>query len=212
MTEWMAQTLAYWESGGPLLVPIALVSVAKWAAFLRSSQTLSRTIREGERVTAAFDSGQVRPGFGKLLEEVAALPGGVAAMVRQVVCEVRNGIPLEAAFNDRRVTCLRRLRKDFILLAALTAVSPLLGLLGTVAGMIDTFAAVSAVEGDTGRNVASGISRALITTQLGLVVALPGVFGLARLRRMARHVEVLMAECRAHMLALPAHGEEGGAP
>jgi len=94
-----------------------------------------------------------------------------------------------------------------VVLAALTAVAPLLGLLGTVVGMIQTFDAVAAGGGDTGTRVAAGISQALITTQFGLVVAVPGVFGLSRLQRMLRGAQVLMAECRSHVLQALDGGE-----
>lgn len=55
--------------------------------------------------------------------------------------------------------------------------APLLGLLGTVIGMIETFSSLtgSALFSSSG-GIAGGISQALITTQLGLVVAIPGVF------------------------------------
>jgi biopolymer transport protein ExbB len=60
---------------------------------------------------------------------------------------------------------------------AITAVAPLLGLLGTVNGMIATFAALtarSAIPAESG--VAGGISEALVSTQMGLFVAIPGLF------------------------------------
>lgn len=55
--------------------------------------------------------------------------------------------------------------------------APLLGLLGTVVGMIETFASLSNADlfATTG-GIAGGISQALISTQLGLIVAIPGVF------------------------------------
>jgi biopolymer transport protein ExbB len=104
-----------------------------------------------------------------------------------------------AVFENREKACMRLLNRDFTILAALTAVAPLLGLLGTVTGMIDTFNAVSLVGGNTGERVAAGISSALITTQFGLIVALPGVFGLARLQRMHRNVQVIIASCCAYL-------------
>ena len=109
--------------------------------------------------------------------------------------------------NDRRAELaflchkhLGKINRSMTLLRLISVISPLLGLLGTVAGMIQTFDAVAMVGGNTGVRVADGIRQALITTQFGLVVAVPGVFGLARLQRMARHTQVVMAECRTHVL------------
>ena len=68
----------------------------------------------------------------------------------------------------------------FTALGTLVVVTPLLGLLGTVFGMARTFSALSShslIEGE----MADGIRLALVTTQAGLIAALPGTFGLAHL-------------------------------
>ena len=93
---------------------------------------------------------------------------------------------------------LRSAERHVGLLGACTAAAPLLGLLGTVTGMMMTFDAVgmSGVGGDTATRVSGGISSALLTTQIGLVVAIPGVFGMARLQRLREHARNRMAEGR----------------
>lgn len=55
----------------------------------------------------------------------------------------------------------------------LVVVAPLLGLLGTVSGMVETFSALAG-DPDAGASVAGGISEALVTTQFGLILAIPG--------------------------------------
>ncbi len=68
-------------------------------------------------------------------------------------------------------------------LAVLIGAAPLLGLLGTVGGMLVTFAGVAARQGSEPIDmISSGISRALITTQAGLVIAVPAAFVLALLK------------------------------
>ena len=73
----------------------------------------------------------------------------------------------------------RRLR--FLLVLASSA--PLIGLLGTVAGMLRTFAGLSMEEGYKMDLVASGISQALVTTQAGLLIAIPALAFLHLLNR-----------------------------
>ncbi|MBP5671813.1 MAG: MotA/TolQ/ExbB proton channel family protein [Victivallales bacterium] len=69
-------------------------------------------------------------------------------------------------------------------MAAFVAAAPLLGLLGTVIGMMDTFHAAAT---DTAA-LASGIGKALVTTQAGLATAIPGTLALAHLRhRLKKH-------------------------
>ncbi len=93
-------------------------------------------------------------------------------------------------------------RRDLGVLAALTAAAPLVGLLGTVLGMVDTFDAVSALGGDPGERIAGGIRQALVTTQFGLLIAIPGVFGLARLQRLAQAADAALVRAR-HEARLP---------
>lgn len=70
-------------------------------------------------------------------------------------------------------------------LAILISSAPLLGLLGTVAGMLLTFAGMAAGNNSPIDTISTGISRALVTTQAGLVIAIPAAFLLALLKRQA---------------------------
>ncbi len=98
--------------------------------------------------------------------------------------------------EDREEEWRQLARRDLGILAAFTAAAPLVGLLGTVLGMVGTFDAVSDLSGEPGRRIAGGIRQALVTTQFGLLIAIPGVFGLARLQRLAQQVDVALARAR----------------
>ena len=74
-------------------------------------------------------------------------------------------------------------------LRVLVAVAPLLGLLGTVVGMIETFHALVHGNVEMTAKLADGIHIALYTTQAGLVAALPGVFALAHLGHLRRAID-----------------------
>ncbi len=213
MSGWWHQTWSYWQSGGPLLLPIALVCAGIWGYFLRSRDALARTLREGAGLEHALDRGTLGHTPREILRGLAGRPGAVAAVTRSAVEDAthRAASPRQA-FLARENEALRLLRKDVVVLAALTTVAPLLGLLGTVMGMIETFDAVAAVAGETGTRVSAGISRALITTQFGLLVALPGVFGITRLQRMLRNTQVVMAQCRTHTLQILESNKVPGAP
>lgn len=203
MNELWKNTFDYWQSGGILLLPIAIISAGIWGCFFSSRNTLQRALQEGRLVEMDLEKLTPDKNLAKVSDGWRHLNGGVAEMMRNVIASPgKNGTCPLKIFAVYEEECLRQLHRDFILLAAFTAVAPLLGLLGTVAGMIETFDAVATVSGNTGSRVADGISQALITTQFGLVVALPGVFGLARLQRMHRNVEVMLATCRAHLQAV----------
>lgn len=80
---------------------------------------------------------------------------------------------LTMRFEETINTEARRLNVGLTTLTVFAAVTPLLGLLGTVTGMIETFQSISLFGTGDPKLMSSGISQALITTQLGLVVAIP---------------------------------------
>ena len=75
--------------------------------------------------------------------------------------------------------------RDLRVMKVCVSAAPLVGLLGTVTGMLSTFGALSSGSGGdkTMTLVAAGISEALVTTETGLVIALPGLFFQYQLRR-----------------------------
>ncbi len=206
MNVWIEQTFAYWGSGGLLLLPMAVVCLGIWGFYLRSRDILAKTIKDGAVVLLHLGEGALGSTKETLCQKLEPLQGGVAAMVRAAINDVFKGAVPREAFAAREVECLNLLKRDMVILVALTTIAPLLGLLGTVTGMIQTFDAVATVGGNTGVRVADGISQALITTQFGLVIAVPGVFGIARLQRMLRNAQVVMAECRSYSLQILEHG------
>lgn len=88
----------------------------------------------------------------------------------------------------------RELRRGLGTVAVLAGVAPLLGLLGTVQGMVRTFDVLALFGTGHARAMAGGISQALVTTQTGLLVAIPGLLLATLLRRRARRLETLLLE------------------
>lgn len=80
---------------------------------------------------------------------------------------------MSAMLDEIVASAAAKLRRGLPTLAIFAAVSPLLGLLGTVTGMIDTFQVITLFGAGDPRLMSGGISQALITTQLGLAVAIP---------------------------------------
>jgi biopolymer transport protein ExbB len=95
------------------------------------------------------------------------------------------------------------------LIKLLAATSPLLGLLGTVTGMILTFQAISLFGTGDPKLMAGGISQALVTTVLGLVVAIPLLFGHSLINTMARSMIQRLDEQCAGVLARSADQQQG---
>jgi biopolymer transport protein ExbB len=97
------------------------------------------------------------------------------------------------------------------LLKIISVVAPLLGLLGTVTGMIVTFQAITLYGAGDPKLMAGGISTALVTTVLGLVVAIPTVFLHTLVSSRARRLTQILQEESAGMLAERAEGNQAAA-
>ncbi|MBB4210979.1 outer membrane transport energization protein ExbB [Rhodothalassium salexigens DSM 2132] len=89
----------------------------------------------------------------------------------------------------------------------ISAVAPLLGLLGTVTGMIATFQAITLFGTGDPKLMAGGISQALVTTQLGLVVAIPTLLLHSLVAGMSRNIIQILEEQSAGIIALHAEKE-----
>ncbi len=94
------------------------------------------------------------------------------------------------------------LERGSALLGAVAGLAPLLGLLGTVTGMITTFDVISTFGTGNPQLLSGGISVALITTQLGLIVAVPALLAHAWVGRSAAKRQALLEEARTAMLSL----------
>lgn len=93
--------------------------------------------------------------------------------------------------SRRNLLCVTH--SDLLRLKISIAAAPLLGLLGTIIGMVDTFVAISSAAGsNTSLMVAQGISKALITTSAGLMVALPALFITYLIKRKLRQALVVL--------------------
>jgi biopolymer transport protein ExbB len=80
---------------------------------------------------------------------------------------------LESQLEDILAKATPPLEKNLSVIKLLAAVAPLLGLLGTVIGMIETFQAITLFGTGDPKLMAGGISQALVTTMLGLIAAVP---------------------------------------
>lgn len=108
---------------------------------------------------------------------------------------------LELKLNEAVLKEIPALENSLTLLKIIAAVAPLLGLLGTVTGMIITFQAITIFGAGDPKTMASGISSALITTVLGLVVAIPTLLAHTVVNGRAKRVIHVLEEQAAGIIA-----------
>jgi biopolymer transport protein ExbB len=196
---------ALWASlkaGGILMGPLFAAAFLVWSSYLTLFLRLRGALKggDGEDLDLAqrLCDGTDR---AALCAWLAGLPGAVPRMARHVLVRMRWGLSLREACAQCRFQELDPYTYAMVWLGALVVAAPLLGLLGTVLGMIDTFNAVALRTEEAGHLVSSGISEALLTTEVGLLAALPGTFGLAHLYRLHKHLANRLDRCES-LLAL----------
>ena len=156
MTDLLRAVTDFLDSGGPAMLPLLVCSLVMWACLLRVWLELMPLSGRAGRRGLAETFARLRSGRGR---DDARLAGSLSEVFRS------------------------RLRGRLSIAAVFAAAAPLLGLFGTITGMIDTFDGVARFGMANPKVVSSGISQAMISTQTGLIVAVPGVIVVYFLRR-----------------------------
>jgi len=187
------QSLAIWKSGGWGMIALAINAFILFALGLGIWLRLgARRQRVPERVWTAW------------IGDPAGRSGPIGEVI-DFVMVAKNLDELGARFAELRSTELAPFRRDIRLLKRAVSTAPLLGLLGTVTGMLTTFHALATGSGGdkTMEAIARGISEALITTETGLVIALPGLFLQFHLARKTERYGAFLAHletrCAQHL-------------
>jgi biopolymer transport protein ExbB len=181
--------LQHWRKGGFVMIPLLAVALA--AVVLAIWKTLELAliqVKPGPQLEAAVDA--ARRGEAAAAREAAA---GIRQPLRSLVEEAiehRHSARdhLEEIMYEHVLAALPRLERHLGTLAVLGGIAPLLGLLGTVTGMIHTFQLVTIFGSGDAKLLSGGISEALITTETGLAIAIPVLLVHAFLARRARGV------------------------
>jgi biopolymer transport protein ExbB len=173
----------FMAAGGPVMWPLMALSLWLWGLVLLKLLWLAAAGRESLDARRAL----------ACLAGAEAPPAGAGPRGRALAefLTLRTGAPAgdlrwwEVAVRRQRPAIWRHVAAVLVL----AAVAPLLGLLGTVSGMIETFQVIRLFGTGNAQALSAGISEALITTQTGLLVAIPGLFAGWFLRRRARKLE-----------------------
>ena len=136
--------------------------------------------------------------------------GRAGKIIRYTQSGLQNPKSIQRRFDEIRFNMVNRIDRRLLFVNTLVATAPLAGLLGTVIGMLSTFDGIATGgRGDTMSKVAGGIHEALLTTQTGLMVALPGVFFALIISRKKVGLEAAIATIESLTLTLKtAHMDE----
>ncbi len=166
----------WFTSGGPVMIFIALVALAvivmavERIIFFKKEYINADVLME--RVIGLWEKGH----RDDALNLCRRTSGPVARMLLAALLKHQSGKKvMEETIHQQHLEEIPRLSKNLSAIAVLAGIAPLLGLLGTVSGMISTFQIITYHGGGDPRLLAGGISEALITTEFGLIVAIPAL-------------------------------------
>lgn len=188
------------KAGGIMMVPILLASVIAIAIIVERLWTLQRDRilpkQLFEKVWQWLEGNQLEDNHLRLLEQNSPLGRVLAAGLanrhhsREMVRE---------AIEDSGRHVVHELERFLSTLGTIAGISPLLGLLGTVFGMIRTFNSISVSGIGSPAALSSGIAEALVATAAGLAVAIPSLICFRMLRR---RVDGLVVEMEKEAIKL----------
>jgi biopolymer transport protein ExbB len=157
-----------------------LIAVLKWISFMlvgkpskKGLKKLLTTVAKGDIPAAEAAAQEIRGPVGRML-----------AVGVEHIHEPRELI--EEVMYERMLTTRLKLQSFLPFIAICAASAPLLGLLGTVSGIINTFKMITVFGSGDVKSLSGGISEALITTKFGLIVAIPSLLIHAFLARRAK--------------------------
>ena len=162
------------SQGGPLMWLILLNATVSIGIFLEKFFHFHRA----QINTTDFVNG-IRNALkrGNVIEAIALCdetPGPVAQVVKAgIVNRERSREEIREAMENAARTEIARLERRLVVLATIAQITPLLGFLGTVMGMIQMFKVIQEAQLPSPGQLAGGVWEALLTTAAGLVVAVP---------------------------------------
>jgi len=158
----------YHRAGGTILLVLLASSIVIWFTYFYALSQFRERLKNSD--------------IEWVMKQKTVVKGFTYRLVNFVKCHVGTK-PLAELVEEAKESECQFFLGGFKVMQSLVLSASLCGLLGTVVGMIETFQVV-AIAGSTSELVSAGISKALVTTQAGLVVALLGSLALAHLNRL----------------------------
>ena len=165
--------LELFNKGGGMMWPILILLVIGIAISLERLWTLSRASINTRQFLRTIKNALNEGGVNAAADVCANTRGPVASIFHAGLLRVDRGIEhVEKAIMNAGTIEMAFLEKGLVWLSTIVSIAPMLGFLGTVWGMVKAFDAIEKANDISPSIVAGGISVALLTTLLGLIVAI----------------------------------------
>ena len=191
--------LEFCESAGWVTLPLALISVVSWYWILVLYRKLTRSVRRTANFERQLSDFLYKGQRGELENFLASEEGTVPRILNYSLNSSETLSQALHRYEEASSAEMGLVQKEFGVVKTLVQAAPLLGLLGTVIGMIETFGVFALDLGSSPDMMAKGISKALLTTQIGLVVALPGIFASQYLQSLRKRFQAELQSLEFHV-------------
>ncbi|HOC42213.1 MAG TPA: MotA/TolQ/ExbB proton channel family protein [Thermoanaerobaculales bacterium] len=164
-------------SGGPVMIPLGVVSLVALAIIIERLWVLRRKNYLRDETVSTLQHYLVSRQYKAATDYCMMNPGPFTHLVAALVANrFAPYDELKEILEDTGRRELMGLQRGLGALATIVGGAPLLGLLGTVLGMIQIFGVVATSGSGLAEGLAAGIAQALITTAAGLIIAIPALF------------------------------------
>lgn len=164
------------RQGGWPMIPLGLCAVAAVAVILERALALRRARIIPQGIVDLVNVYQGDASVDSALRACRHSASGLARLIESLILSRRqNPAQLAETMNATGRREVERLERGLMVLEIVAGISPLIGLLGTVLGMVTVFDAITAEGLGNAQVLSSGISKALVTTVAGLIVAIPAL-------------------------------------
>lgn len=194
------QTVDFFMKGGPFMVLLLILSVISLAVIILRGRALREKTVVPPAVEIAVEALKPGDALGPLQQTLTHYPSALSRILYTLINHTKwsKSENLEAVQTRARHE-VARLERGLVILEIATGVAPLLGLLGTLSGLVGIFATLGG-SGDP-IVVARGISEALNTTIVGLAVAVPSLIAHNYFQRKIEVMAIEMESLAADLLA-----------
>ena len=200
------------KSGGWLMFPILLCSVVALAIVAERFWTLRSGRLAPPGLIKQVQSMVTKGGLDNSRLQQLASQSPLGRILATGLVNARHGRDImKESIVEEAGMVVHELERFLNTLGTVAAITPMLGLLGTVVGMIDVFTAIMVNGAGNTAELAGGISKALITTAAGLSVAIPAMFFHRFFVRKVDEITINMEQQAVHLVDLM-HGERAEAP
>lgn len=201
MINWLTTTMDMCMKGGIFMIPLALVALSSIILIIERILFLRENRIDGDRFQFELRTALKENNLEQAAVLAARTRGFIGRIIEECLLRIKAGeTDVDDATEKVILSEMTAMEKSRGWLVAFYQVAPLLGILGTVWGLIIAFMAIEKTAATDPRLLAGGIYQALITTVSGLMIAIPVLLFVEHLRKSTNYLlsllDIYLAEIR----------------